>query len=109
MVAIRSGNPAAIAWMRFMSDLPSVRTSAANRCQCRRPIFASDLHREFGLGEIDAAIGKNTRQIIKRSQADRTMCAEEQGIVLRVSVRSGDQPIECDGVQERLNIVPWMG
>lgn len=72
-------------------------------------VFAPDLHREFGFVKVDAAIGKDTRQIIERSQSNCALCAKKEGIVLRVSVRSGDEPIAFDGVQERLNILPCMG
>ena len=70
-----------------------------------KTVLAPYLHREFGLVEIDLLVGKNTRQIVEWGQSNRTLCAEKQGVVLGVTVGSGDQPIEGHGIQKALHVV----
>ncbi|HUC52661.1 MAG TPA: hypothetical protein VMR90_01355 [Candidatus Cybelea sp.] len=36
----------------------------------------------------------------ERSETDAGLCADEQGVVLAVSIGAGDQPVVRDGVEE---------
>ena len=43
--------------------------------------------------DVDVRIGKDARHVIERRETDAGLSTDEQGVVLALSVRAGDQPI----------------
>src|ERR1700692_4535539 len=81
-------------------ELISVRTRFARKfLPLTQPdlahlIFTPDLHREFGLAQIDVIVRKNARDVIERSKPD-IRAAQEQRVVFGMRVRACNQPVEA--------------
>jgi len=43
--------------------------------------------------DVDVRIRKDARHVIERRETDAGLSTDEQGVVLAVSVRAGDQPV----------------
>ncbi len=56
-------------------------------------VFTPELHRKCSLLDIDVRIGKDARHIVERRKADAAFAADEQGIILGMGIRPGDQPV----------------
>jgi hypothetical protein len=56
-------------------------------------VFAAELHGKRDAFDVDVRIGKDARHVIERRETDAGLSTDEQGVVLAVSVRAGDQPV----------------
>lgn len=50
---------------------------------------------------------EDTCQIIERREEHPSILADEQRVVLGVSVCCGDQPVGSDGIPQGLNVLLW--
>jgi hypothetical protein len=49
-------------------------------------------------------VGQGAGEIVKRGEPSLSLFTNEQGIVLRVSVRAADWPVEAEGLDENVDV-----
>jgi len=69
-----------------------------------KEMLAPDLHCQFGLLQIHVGVGQDAGEVIKRGEADVSARTNENAVVFRVRVGSGDEPVKGDCVEKGLNI-----
>ena len=68
-------------------------------------VFPSKSHGKPDSVGIEIRIRQDAREIVKRSQSDLPPGTEQESVVLRMRIGAGNQPVECDGVQEAAGVV----
>jgi len=57
-------------------------------------VFTAEFHGKLDTLDVDPGVGEDTGQIVQGRQTNPAAGADEQGVVLRMSVRAHDQPVE---------------
>jgi len=61
-----------------------------------KPVLTTDLHRYLGLLDVEVGVGENAGHVIKGSQPDPPADADQKGVILRMGIRSSDEPVVDD-------------
>jgi hypothetical protein len=60
--------------------------------------------------DVDVRIRKDARHVIERRETDAGLSTDEQGVILAVSVRAGDQPVVRSGLKcTQIRVLPDRG
>src|SRR3546814_12980609 len=68
----------------------------------REPVVAADLHGHLQLRQVEVWICQGAGDVIQRGES-HLGSLEEQCVVLGMSVRCSDQPVEGEGIDEGLD------
>jgi len=71
---------------------------------------SSVMRRKRDAFDVDVQIRKDARHVIERRETDAGLSTDEQGVVLSVSVRAGDQPVVRSCLKcARIRVLPDRG
>src|ERR1700732_235640 len=57
-------------------------------------VFTAEFHGKLDTLDVDPGVGEDTGQIVQGRQTNPAAGTDEQGVVLRMSARAHDQPVE---------------
>lgn len=77
-----------------------------SRANVAKPILATNLHSETSPLQIEI-VRENARDVVQGRESRAALGTDQQRVVLRMRVRSRDEPIESQRIDEPLDIIIW--